>query len=297
MTGWPRGTWRRWRPARPARPRRRCRRGSNRKRSSSARCDVRGPPVGGIAPSTRGACRRERSVALLDAPRARLARVEEEARLLARPVAREQLARTPSGARPGRTRGIIAHAACFEQRREQVGRERRGARSCRACRRARAAPARSSTSGGQRGGSPRARARPGAARPRRRDASSACAGSAPGLAAAAALDALVGALRTSSSSRRASSIRFASSFSAIARSFSTASARRAKVASSACCWIASRVGWLQRLLDLGGRRDAGDADGDDLDARARRVRARRRPRRCRSRIGATPPARIGAGRA
>ena len=54
---------------------------------------------------------------------------------------------------------------------------------------------------------------------------------------------LTAACETSSSSRRASSIRLASSFSAIARSFSTASARRSKVASSARCWIASRVGW------------------------------------------------------
>ena len=70
---------------------------------------------------------------------------------------------------------------------------------------------------------------------------------------------------TSSSSRRASSIRLASSFSAIARSFSTASARRSKVASSARCWIASRVGWRSAFS----RREVGDADGDELDAQLR----------------------------
>ncbi len=43
------------------------------------------------------------------------------------------------------------------------------------------------------------------------------------------------------SSRRASSIWFLSSFSWIARSFSTAMARRSKAASSASCWIFSRL--------------------------------------------------------
>ena len=57
---------------------------------------------------------------------------------------------------------------------------------------------------------------------------------------------------TSSSSRRASSIWFCSSFSAIARSRSTASARRSNVARSASCWTRSRV-WVCRARSSSAR--------------------------------------------
>ena len=70
---------------------------------------------------------------------------------------------------------------------------------------------------------------------------------------------------TSSSSRRASSIRLASSFSAIARSFSTAmrAALEGRLVGALLDRLARRL--AQRLLDLGARRDVGHADRDERD--------------------------------
>ena len=68
-------------------------------------------------------------------------------------------------------------------------------------------------------------------------------------------------------------MRFCSSFSAIARSFSTARARRAKPASSAACWIVSRVGGslgrLEGLLEIGRGSDRRHAHGHQLETEAR----------------------------
>ena len=80
----------------------------------------------------------------------------------------------------------------------------------------------------------------------------------------------------------------ASSFSAIARSFSTAIARRWKVASSARCWIASRVGWRSAFSTSALGATSATRTATSAIPSSWRAGSARRPRSIRWRIGATP---------
>ncbi len=84
-------------------------------------------------------------------------------------------------------------------------------------------------------------------------------------------------------------MRLASSFSPIARSLSTAIARRLKVASSARCWIASRVGWRSAFSSSAvGARSATRTATSSMPSSCS-AGSCARPCAIRSRIGATPP--------
>ena len=78
----------------------------------------------------------------------------------------------------------------------------------------------------------------------------------------------------------------------IARSFSVASARRVKVASSACCWIASRVGWRSAFSTSAVGVTAATRTATTLSPSSPSAGSPASPPAMRSRIGATPPVRI-----
>ena len=249
-----RGTWRRWRPARPGPSTTTTSSGSNRKRSSSARCTAARRQSAGSPPSTARARRLAAQVALLDVLE-RAAALRRGRSAPARACRDARAARgTRSGARPGRARGIIAHAAQpLQQRGEQVGRDVRC--SIEPGRPAPCSASASSTSARHRGLDLRALALGRAAarastivdvaRPRasaatsRRRSSAACLG-----------------LRLRPRARRApprgararSGSQLVLGDRPLLLDGERAAGERRLVG---VCWIASRVGWLQRLLDLG----------------------------------------------
>lgn len=106
--------------------------------------------------------------------------------------------------------------------------------------------------------------------------------------------ALVPRCSTSCSSRRASSIRLASSFSAMVRSRSTATARRSYVARSASCWICSRAGVRRARSTSASGRMATTRTATTSMPVAGSLGSAARPAATRSRTAATPSTRAAA---